>query len=155
MALVRALAITPLLLALHLLAGCATTENRTMAVADRLQDVADAFAAHPCDESNVVCSGASYLQIAHGFSDDAHEFRRTLDAGVSARDIVLEYERLWRRYHKLDYEVARSRDRSLQAEWRSVTAAFVDVREHVRARYSYADPDLYARGGYVHDPYYN
>ena len=154
MALVRALVIAPLLLAL-LLAGCATTENRTMAAADRLEAVAHAFAGRSCDEPNVVCSGASYLQIAHGFSDEAHEFRSTLDAGVSARDILLEYERLWRRYHKLDYEVARSRDRSLQAEWRSVTAAFADVREQVRARYSYADPDLYARGGYVHDPYYN
>jgi len=155
MALVRALVIAPLLLALHLLAGCATTGNRTMAAADRLQGVADAFAGRTCDEANVVCSGASYLQIAHGFSDEAHEFRRTLEAGVSARDILLEYERLWRRYHKLDYEVARSRDQSLRAEWRSVTAAFVDVQRQVIARYSYADPDLYARGGYVHDPYYN
>jgi hypothetical protein len=147
--------IAPLLLALQLLVGCATNQSKTTGVADRLESAADTFAGRTCHEPDAACSSDSYLQLVHGLSDDAHEFRETLQAGASGRDVLLAYERLWRRYHALRYEVARSDDRALQADWSAVTAAFVDVQQHVKARYSDADPALYGRGGYTLDPYYN
>ncbi len=155
MVLVRAFVIATLLLAVDLLVGCATNENRTAASADRLERVADAFAGRTCSEPNVACTGNSYLQLARGFSDEAHEFRRTLEDGAGARDVLLAYERLWRRYHRLRHEVSRFSGQALQADWTPVTAAFADVQQHVKAWYSDADPDLYIRGGYVFDPYYN
>lgn len=153
--LVRASVIATLLLTVGLLAGCAATGNRTAAAADRLGSAADAFAGHTCDEPNVPCTDNSYVDVARGFSAEALEFRRALEGGVSDRDVLLAYERLWRRYHSLRHEVSRSDDQALQGHWSPVTAAFADVQRQVRAWYSDADPDLYSRGGYVLDPYYN
>jgi hypothetical protein len=143
--LLKALAIATLLLTLHLVAGCAATGNRSTVTADRLTSAADAFAAR----------SDSSLPLAHDFSDEAREFRRTLVDRLSERDVLLAYERLWRRYHALGYEVSRSGDHALRENWRAVTAAFADVQQHVKARYSEADPALYSRGGYGFDPYYN
>jgi hypothetical protein len=153
--LVRAFAIATLLIAVGPLVGCATTGNRTVAAADRLEGAADAFAGRACYEPDVACTSNSYLQVARGFSDEAHEFQRTLEDGAGARDVLFAYERLWRRYHTLRYEVSRLDDRALQADWSPVTAAFAEVQQQVKAWYSHADPDLYSRGGYFFDPYYN
>ena len=152
---VRAFVIATLLLAVDLLVGCATTGNRTAAAADRLERAADAFAGRSCYEPNVACTNNPHLQAARGFSDEAREFRRTLEEGAGDRDVLLAYERVWRRYRTLRYEVSRLGDGALRADWSPVTAAFADVQQHVRAWYSDADPYLYSRGGYVLDPYYN
>jgi hypothetical protein len=152
---VRAFVIAAFLLAIDLLVGCAATGNRTAAAADRLESAADAFAVRTCDGTDVACTSSAYLEVSRVFSLEAHEFRRTLDGGVSDRDVLLAYERLWRRYHSLRHEVSRSDDRALQGHWSPVTTAFADVQQQVRAWYSDADPDLYSRGGYVLDPYYN
>jgi hypothetical protein len=153
--LVRALVIATLMFAVDLLVGCATTVNRTAASADRLQSAADAFAGLTCYEPNAACTSNSHLQVARGFSDEAHEFRKTLEGGASDRDVLLAYERLWRRYHTLRYEVSRLGDRALQTDWGRLTVAFADVQQHVKAWYSDADPALASRGGYLLDPYYN
>lgn len=69
--------------------------------------------------------------------------------------MVFAFHRLWGSYHKLRHEVDRLRDRQLQAEFKPTKEAFVDLQQHVKAWYSHADHGLYARGGYLLDPYYN
>lgn len=65
------------------------------------------------------------------------------------------FKRLWRKYHALRDGVRRLHERRLQADLKPTTQAFVQVQHLVANRYSYADPTIYAMGGFTLDPYYN
>lgn len=135
-----------------LIAGCETTHFRTARAADTLDHRAGAFAARTCLEPNT--SSQQHLRSACAFADQAYEFRQTL-GNAGDQEIVLVFQRLWRSYHALRDEVDGLHDRQLRADLKPVTQAFVDVQRHVKNGYSYADPTLYASGGYALDPYYN
>ena len=141
-------------MALVLLAGCATTQTRPAAAAERLERSAEAFVAGTCYEPNAGCSPNRYLPAARAFADQAMRFEQTL-RGAGDQEVVLAFERLWRSYHTLRDEVGRSRDRQARIQLKPVTRTFIDVQREVKNRYSYADPTLYASGGYMFDPYYN
>ena len=141
-------------LAVVLAAGCETTHTRTVGAADELEQRIDAFAAGACDQSSAACSNRQQLDSARWFADEVREFRETCENGGD-QEVVFAFQRLWRSYHALRDEVHRLRDRQLQVDFKPVTQAFVDVQRDVKNGYSYADPALYASGGYVFDPYYN
>jgi hypothetical protein len=141
-------------MAVVLLAGCTTTQTRTTIAAQRLERSAEAFVAGTCYEPNAGCSTNRYLPAARAFADQAQRFGQTLQ-GAGDQEVVLAFERLWRSYHALRDEVNHSGDRQARAELKPVTRSFIDVQLHVKNGYSYADPTLYASGGYTFDPYYN
>ena len=141
-------------LSVALLAGCTTTQTRTVNAAERLERSAEAFAAATCHEPSAGCSTNRYLPAARAFADQARRFEQTLQS-AGDQEVVLAFERLWRSYHSLRDEVDRSRDRQARAELRPVTRTFIDVQRYVKNGYSYADPTVYASGGYTFDPYYN
>ena len=150
----RLLAIATLGLAIALLTGCATTHTRTARAADRLERNADAFAARSCYEPRDACLASRYLPGARRFADETHEFRRTIDS-AGDQQVVLAFERLWRKYHTLRDEVCGLHDERVRVDLKPTTRAFVDVQRLVKNGYSYADPNLLASGGYTLDPYYN
>jgi hypothetical protein len=152
--LVRIILTVTLGLAVALLAGCATTHIRTARGAERLERSAEAFVARACQDPNTSCATTRYLPAARALAGQALRFGQTVH-GAGDQDVVLAYKRLWRSYHTLRDEVYRSRDRQAQADLKPVTRAFVDVEVLVKNGYSYADPTLYASGGYTFDPYYN
>ena len=141
-------------LAAVLAAGCEATHTRTIGAADELEQRIDAFAAGVCDQSTAACSGRQEFDSARWFADQVREFRETCENGGD-QEVVFAFQRLWRSYHALRDEVHRLRDRQLLVDFKPVTQAFVDVQRDVKNGYSYADPTLYASGGYVLDPYYN
>ena len=141
-------------LAVVLVAGCETTHTRTARAADKLEQRIDTFAAGACYQSSAACSSRQQLAAARWFADQVQEFRETCENGGD-QEVVFAFQRLWRSYHALRGEVYRLRDRQLQVDFKPVTQAFVDVQLDVKNGYSYADPTVYASGGYVFDPYYN
>jgi hypothetical protein len=141
-------------MAVALLAGCTTTQTRTVTAAESLERSAEAFAAGTCYEPSAGCSTNRYLPAARAFADQAKRFGQTLQR-AGDQEVVLAFERLWRSYHTLRDEVDRSPDRQARSELKSVTRTFIDVQRQVKNAYSYADPTVYASGGYTLDPYYN
>lgn len=141
-------------LVIALLGGCATTQTQTGAAAERLERRADAFAGRFCYERSATCLGNRYLPAARRFANQAHRFRRTVDKDGD-RQVVQAFKRLWRRYHALRDEVCRLHGRRLLADLKPTAQAFVEVQVLVENGYSYADPTVYAMGGYTFDPYYN
>ena len=154
MGVVRTVLVAISWLAVVLVAGCETTHTRTVTAADKLEQRIDAFAAGACDQSNAACSSRQQLAAARWFADQVQEFRETCENGGD-QEVVFAFQRLWRSYHALRDEIYRLRDRQLQVDFKPVTRAFVDVQRDVKNGYSYADPTVYASGGYVLDPYYN
>lgn len=150
----RRIALAGLGLALALLGGCATTQVQTVAAAARLQRSADAFAVRVCPEPGAACRGNGHLPAARRFADQAHRFRKAVENDGDAQ-VVTAFKRLWLKYHALRDEVCRSRDRRLRTDLNPTSRAFVDVQILVENAYSYADPTVYAMGGYTIDPYYN
>jgi len=151
---VRSVVIAILGLAVVLLAGCTTTRITRAASAERLERSATAFVADTCYEPNGGCATTRYLPAAQAFADQAQVFGRTLH-GAGDQEVVLAFKRLWRSYHTLRQDVYRSRDRQAEVDLKPVTRAFIGVQLLVKNGYSYADPTLYASGGYTLDPYYN
>jgi hypothetical protein len=149
----RTVLLALLWLAIVLLAGCETTHNRTARAAEGLEYRADAFAAHACSGPNAVCA-SSQLPTARQFSEQVREFRSTLD-NAGDQSVVVAFQGLWRSYRLLRDDVYHLRDDQLRADFKSVTQAFVDVQIQVKNGYSYADPAVYASGGYLLEPYYN
>jgi hypothetical protein len=141
-------------LAVVLVAGCETTHTRTARAADKLEQRINTFAAGACDQSSAACSSRQQLVAARSFADQVQEFRETIE-NDGDQAVVFAFQRLWRSYHALRDEVYRLRDRQLQVDFKPVTQAFVHVQLDVKNGYSYADPTVYASGGYVLDPYYN
>jgi hypothetical protein len=141
-------------LALTLVLGCASTRSRTTNAADRLQLTADSLAATLCRDPKSACPSNPATRSAQDFRDQAHEFRQTLDNG-SDQDVVFAFKRLWRSYHALLHNAAASNDAQIQPALQPSKRAFAEVQQYVKTGYSHADPDLYASGGYLLDPYYN
>ena len=141
-------------LAVVLFAGCETTHTRTARAADKLEQRIDTFAAGACYQSSAACSSRQQLAAARWFAGQVQEFRETCENGGD-QEVVFAFQRLWRSYHALRDEVYRLRERQLKVDFKPVTQAFVDVQRDVKNGYSYADPTVYASGGYVFDPYYN
>jgi hypothetical protein len=141
-------------LAVVLVAGCETMHTRTARAADKLEQRIDAFSASACYQSSAACASPQEFAAARWFADQVQEFRETCENGGD-QEVVLAFQQLWRSYHALRDEVYRLRDRQLLVDFKPVTQAFVDVQRDVKNGYSYADPTLYASGGYVFDPYYN
>jgi len=141
-------------LAVILLAACTTTPTGSAAAADELERSAALFADRTCYEPNNACSTGQCLPAACGFAVRAREFRQVLDS-AGPQEVLVAFKRLWRGYHALRGEVYLSGDQQLRINLKPITQAFVDVQRHVITAYSYADPALYANGGYIFDPYYN
>jgi hypothetical protein len=141
-------------LMIALIVGCATTQARTDAVAARLERSAEALAVTVCTQPDSSCATGRTVLAAREFAQQAHEFRLVLDsAGDPA--VVSAYKRLWHSYHTLLDQIDDSDDPHLPSELQPAKQAFDAVQIHVKNGYSYADPDLYASGGYYLDPYYN
>jgi len=151
---VKTCRLAAVLFALVWLAACATSTNGTVAAADRLAHRAETFATTACPSPSDVCSDARYFSAADGFAEQATDFRETADTGTPLQ-ILHSYEHLWREYHKLRHEVARSGIETLEADFEPTTHAFRQVQQCVKQWYSYADHALLSRGGYAFDPYYN
>lgn len=147
-------ALAALGLTFALLGGCATAQVQTATAAGRLQRNADAFASRFCYEPNASCRGNRYLPAARSFADQAHRFRRAVE-NDGDQQVVTEFKRLWLNYHALRDEIFSSSRRRFRADFKPTSRAFVDVRILVENAYSYADPTVYAMGGYTIDPYYN
>ena len=150
----RHFALTALGLAIALLSGCATTQVQTATAAKRLERRAAAFASRFCSEHGAACGSNRYLPAARSFADQAHGFRSAVE-NDSDQQVVMAFKNLWLKYHALRDEICRSRDRRLRADLKPTAQAFVDVQILVENGYSYADPTVYAMGGYTLDPYYN
>lgn len=141
-------------LAIALLSGCATPQVQTATAAKRLERRADAFAGRFCYELSATCHSNLYLPAARSFAIQAHRFRSAVE-NDSDQQVVMAFKRLWREYHALGDEVCRSRDRRFRADLKPTARAFSEVQVLVENGYSYADPTVYAMGGYTIDPYYN
>jgi hypothetical protein len=139
------------LFALVWLAGCAT--NPTAPAAERLAHSAEAFATSACSSTDI-CFGARYFTASERFTDQAWEFREMADTGTPLQ-ILSSFEHLWREYNKVRYEVSRSGNGTLKADFEPTTRAFRQVQQCVKLWYSDRDPLLLVRGGYAFDPYYN
>ena len=133
------------------LAACAT--NPTAPAAERLAHSAEAFTTTACSSTDV-CFSARYFTASERFTDQAWAFREMADTGTPLQ-ILSSYEHLWREYNKLRYEVSRSGNGRLKADFASTTRAFRQVQQCVKLWYSDRDPLLLVRGGYAFDPYYN
>ena len=151
---VRSVLIATLALAAVSLAGCTTTRIATATSAERLERSTAAFVADTRYEPNGGRATNRYLPAAQAFAGQAQVFGRTVH-GAADQEVVLAFKRLWRSYHTLRQEVYRSRDRQAEVDLKPVTRAFNDVQLLVKNGYSYADPTVYASGGYTLDPYYN
>jgi isopenicillin N synthase-like dioxygenase len=143
MIVVRSSVIVMSALVLVALASCATMHNNMMTSAGRLERTADAFASDT----------RGYFRHAPEFTDQAHDFRETVDR-AGDREVILAYKQLWRSYQALRDEVERSDNRQAQVDVKPVTRAFRDIVLDISG-YADADSALYARGGYQHDPYYD
>lgn len=140
--------------ALAAIQGCASTQSRTAAAADRLGQEAEAFAAATCNDRMPSCSTNRTARSAQELSEQVHEFRRALDRG-SDQDVVFAFKHLWSSYHTLLHQTDTPGNVQMRTELGRLKLAFTDVQRHVKTGYSHADPDLYASGGYLLDPYYN
>ena len=137
--------------ALAWLAACAT--NPTVPAADRLAHSAEAFTTTACSSTDV-CFSARYFTASERFTEQAWEFHETANTGTPLQ-ILSSFEHLWHSYHKLRYEVSRSGNGTLDADFERTTRAFRHVQQCVKQWYSDRDPLLLVRGGYAFDPYYN
>jgi hypothetical protein len=151
----RTVAVATTGLMLILLCGCASTRGRLIAAADTLEGRADALAGHALEKPPTV-GGGGYLQQASGFAEQARDFRQTVgERRTGDLDILNAYEDLWRSYHVLLDHAERGQDPRTRPDLGPVKDAFVDVQRLVKNGYSGVDGTVYARGGYVLDPYYN
>jgi hypothetical protein len=132
---------------LILLCGCLSTRTRMIQATDRLEDSASAFATHAADRSS---KSTDYFEQARAFADQTREFRQTVGSAGDLQ-VIQSFHELWRGYHALRDHVRGSDSRHLKP----VNEAFVDVQLIAKNGYSYADPTVYALGGYLLDPYYN
>jgi hypothetical protein len=154
MAVVRDIVIATLWLVLVPLASCATTRDRMIRAADRLERNADAFDSDTRCEPGPTYSATGCFRGAREFAEQAHDFRQMAD-DAGDREVIFAFEHLWHSYHALRDEVLSLHSRQARADLKPVTEAFVDVQRVVKNGYSYADSALYASGGYQFDPYYN
>jgi hypothetical protein len=152
MAVVRSIVIATLWAVLPL-ASCATTHDRMIRAADRLERNADAFDSETRYEPDPAYSATGCFRGAREFVEQAHDFRQVLDS-AGDREVIFAFEHLWRSYQALRDEAC-LHSRQARADLKPVTEAFVDVQRIVKNGYSYADSALYASGGYQFDPYYN
>lgn len=150
----RGFAIIALGLVSVLLCGCASTRVQTAMAAERLERRADALAGGFCHQAGVACHGSRYLPAALGLANQAHRFLRTVQ-NDSDQQVVVAFKRLWWKFQGLRAKTCRSPDRRLRADLKPTAQAFADVQVLVENGYSYADPTVYAMGGYTLDPYYN
>jgi hypothetical protein len=109
--------------------------------AGKLERSADAFAN----------DSGGYFRAAPEFADKVRDFREAVERSGD-REVILNYEKLWRSYQALRREVERSDIPQLRVDFESVTSAFHNVVGYLNG---YADNAVYARGGYQHDPYYD
>ena len=119
-------------------AGCASTHGNLQSSAERLERSAVELQS---DARNGGSSG--YYRDAQQFAEEARDFNRTLDDRRADRDDVQDaFRDLSARYHSLRDEVARSRDRDAEADFKPVTEAYLDVEREVRRM---GDREHYAR----------
>jgi hypothetical protein len=139
-------------LMLVLFCGCVSTRGNLIQAADRLEGRADALSRY---EGHGAHGKRGYLPQARGFADQARDFRATVGRRRTGDlDVVYAFQDLWRSYHVL-LDAAGAQGHQARADLKPVKQAFVDVQVIVRNGYSSADSTVYARGGYVLDPYYN
>src|SRR5262245_5148224 len=85
------------LFTLVLPAGCTTTENRTLAPAERLERSAVTFSAATCSGPGIQCGDNLSVTAAHDFADNARDFRATVESSGD-REVLSSFERLWHSY---------------------------------------------------------
>lgn len=125
------------------LVGCATAHSDMMMSANNLRNNASTFL------------GNSGNQFPHAsqFAGQVDSFLETVQS-AGDREVILAYDRLWDLYTVVRIEVARSGSRQAEIEFTPVTQAFSHVAHDMQG-YANADPVVYARGGFQHDPYYD
>lgn len=141
-------------LAIALFSGCASTRIQTVTAADRLAQRADSFVSNFCAGPGGACRSGGHLPAAGRFAEQTHEFRRAVE-NDSDQQVVTAFKNLWLSYHALRNNVCRVRNARLRAGLTPTARAFAEVQVLVENGYSYADPTVYAMGGYTLDPYYN
>jgi hypothetical protein len=126
------------------LAGCATTHGNLSSSADRLARNADELARNATGDS-MDGYPSGYSQDARRLADEASDFRRTLsDSRADDRDVRGAFNDLSRDYHALRDNIDRSNSREAQADFHSVTEAYLDV-EREMGHYASSDNRRYAR----------
>jgi hypothetical protein len=152
----RIIAVASAGLILVLLSGCVPTRGRLIQAADRLEGRADALTRYAPQGGHGVGGDGGYYEQARGFADQTRDFRQTVGRRRTGDlDIVYAFQDLWRSYHRLLEQAESARGHQARRDLKPVKQAFVDVQRIVRNGYSSADSTVYARGGYVLDPYYN
>jgi hypothetical protein len=126
------------------LLGCATTSHGNLVrSADRLERSADALAQD--DRFGRDFSNGSYSREARELADQAHDFRRTVEAPRADgrdRDLDAAFESLSHTYHALRDDVDRADSREAQRELQPVTDAYLDMEREMGG---YRASDRYAR----------
>ena len=109
------------------LAGCATTSNLANS-SERLERSAFALEDEARDE-NV---SSNYQRDAQELAREARDFRRVLkDRGTDDDDVREAFEDLSKRYHAVRDETERARNSELDAEFKDVTEAYLDIEREM------------------------
>lgn len=112
--------------------GCATTGGANLSSsAERLERSAYALQEEARDDG----ARQGFKSDARELAEEAREFRRTVDdRRASEADVHDAFGDLSRRYHAMRDEMERSNSRDTQADFRSVTDAYLDVERAMRSR---------------------
>jgi hypothetical protein len=112
--------------------GCATTGGANLnSSAERLERSAYALQ----DEAREDDARSGFKRDASELAEEAREFRRTVeDRRASDEDVNEAFGDVSRRYHAMRDEVERSSSREGEADFRTVTEAYLDVERAMRSR---------------------
>jgi len=122
------------------LAGCVTTRSDLATSADKLEHTANVLA----DDARAADNPGDYLHDVHVLSDDAREFRRTVeDHAASDGDVRLAFERLSRSYHVVRDDLDHSDSRTARADLQPVTDSYLDIEREMGGRYPERRADAY------------
>lgn len=111
--------------------GCATTSGNLGSSANRLERSAYALQ----EEANDGDVRGDFRRDARELAEETRDFRRVVEDGSSSDEDVRDaFQDVSRRYHALRDEVERDDDGEVDAEFRDVTEAYLDVERVMRSR---------------------
>jgi hypothetical protein len=119
------------------LAACATTSSSLENSSERLEKNALELQ----DEAHDRNASSDYRRDAQELANEARDFRRTVSDRDADRDDVSDaFRDLSERYHALRDDTERAREPALDAEFKDVTDAYLDIERAMQK-----DHDRYAR----------
>lgn len=112
--------------------GCVTTGSGGLSSsAERLERNAYALEQTAHDEGE----RQGFRRDARELAEEARDFRRTVeDRSADHEDLEDAFRDVSRRYHAMRDEVERSHNRDVEADFRPVTEAYLDVEHAMRSR---------------------